>query len=99
MPCNWLKFADGTVAHIRTSGHRRRKKCFYCSNEHEFLCDYPVGKTKSGKKKDCDRPLCAKHTQKGVSENVDFCREHFPLAKAAYERRLARAAREIKNLR
>lgn len=98
MPCNWIKFADGTVAHIRTSG-RQRRKCFYCGVMHEYLCDYPVGKTKNGKLKTCDRPLCSSCTQKGVSENVDFCREHFPLAKAAYERRLARAAQEIKTLR
>jgi len=88
MPCNWVKIGD-TIAHIRTSG-RRRKNCFYCSSPHEFLCDFPIGKTKRGKNKDCNRPLCAKHSQKGVSENVDFCREHFPLAKAAYERRQAK---------
>jgi hypothetical protein len=36
--------------------------------------------------------MCGNCTQKGVSENVDFCREHFPLAKAAYERRQAKQA-------
>lgn len=81
---------DGTMAHIRTSGHRRPQKCVYCGKVSEFLCDYPVGKTRSGKKKDCDKPLCSNCTQKGVSADVDFCREHFPLAKAAYDRRLER---------
>jgi hypothetical protein len=88
MPCSWIKIGD-TVTHIRHS-RPRRKKCFYCAADHEFLCDFPVGKTKSGKKKDCDKPLCGEHTQKGVSKNVDFCREHFPLAKAAYERRMVK---------
>lgn len=71
-------------------GLPRPKKCFYCGKQSGFLCDFPVGKDKKGTKKTCDTPLCLNCTQKGVSHNVDFCREHYPLAKAAYERRIAR---------
>ena len=88
MPCQKIKIGDAEAIHC--SGRRRRKTCLYCSREHEFLCDFPVGKTKGGKVKTCDRPLCGKHSLKGVSEDVDFCREHYPIAKAAYERRTAR---------
>ena len=87
MPCRTVKFGNSTA--IICGSRSRTKKCFYCGKPSECLCDFPVGKTKAGKKKDCDRPLCAKCSQKGVSANVDFCREHYPLAKAAYERRCA----------
>lgn len=87
MNCETVKIGNQTA--IVCGRRRRRKLCNYCQSEHEFLCDFPVGKYKNGKKKDCDVPLCAKHTQKGISPNVDFCRKHFPLAKAAYERREA----------
>ncbi|MBS1793635.1 MAG: hypothetical protein JSS81_07270 [Acidobacteria bacterium] len=87
MPCETVKIGDSYA--IVCSRGRRRKTCLYCSREHEFLCDFPVGKTKGGKTKTCDRPLCRKHSLKGVSEGVDFCREHYPIAKAAYERRMA----------
>ena len=102
MPC--IPFRHGNATGFMCGRGQRRKKCFYCNSVHEFLCDFPVGKTAKGKKKDCDRPMCAKHTQKGVSENVDFCRVHYPLAKAAYERRkqklleTAKAKQESENV-
>jgi hypothetical protein len=68
-------------------GLPRPKPCFYCWKPSECLCDFPVKKFKNGKKKDCDRPLCTDCSQKGISPDVDFCREHFPIAKAAYLRR------------
>lgn len=86
MPCEKIKFGNSTAI-ICSRGHRP-KPCFYCGRPSDFLCDSPVGITKSGKKKDCDRALCVVCTQKGISKNVDFCREHYPKAKAAYERRL-----------
>jgi hypothetical protein len=87
MPCQPFKW--GNASGFICGRGRRIKRCYYCTEEHEFLCDFPIGKTKKGKNKDCSRPLCADCTQKGVSPNVDFCKDHFPLAKAAYERRLA----------
>lgn len=88
MPCNTVKI--GNSIGLLCSRGRRPKPCVYCGKSSEFLCDFPIGKTQKGKRKDCDRALCSECTQKGVSPDVDFCREHYPPAKAAYERRLAR---------
>ena len=85
MPSEEIDIGETKVV-ICTRG-RKLKRCTYCLKPHKFLCDYPVAKTKKGKLKTCDRPLCSDHTKKGVSDDVDFCREHYPLAKAAYERR------------
>lgn len=87
MPCVNLKIGNASAI---VCGLPRRKKCFYCGKPSEFLCDFPVGKKRNGKTKDCDRALCAGCTQKGVSENVDFCKTHYPIARAAFERRQAR---------
>lgn len=92
MPCRTLKIGNATA--IVCSRGQRTKPCYYCGMPSDFLCDYPVGKTKKGKKKDCDRALCKNCTQKGVNPEVDFCREHFPLAQAAYERRMNKTKRE-----
>jgi len=53
------------------------------------LCDYPI-RIPGKRKKDCDVPMCDACTSKGVTPGVDFCRAHYPLAKAAYERRTAK---------
>lgn len=82
----YLNFKVRNVSAI-ICGVPHRSKCQYCGKPSEFLCDFPVGKNKQGKKKTCDRKLCRNCSQKGISQNVDFCREHYPLAKAAYERR------------
>jgi hypothetical protein len=62
----------------------------------EFQCDFPIGVYKSGKRKgqkrDCDRHLCSVHAKHGVSPEVDFCFEHFPIAKQAYDRRKLKEA-------
>lgn len=88
MPCNWMRLPGGGVAHLNTT--RRIKRCIYCKAMHEFLCDFPVGeKNKKGKYKTCSAPLCSVHTQKGNNPEFDFCRPHFPVAAAAYERRKA----------
>lgn len=74
----------------------RRTKCyvFGCHDSSKFQCDFPVGEYKSGKKKGqkrtCDRHLCATHVRHGKTSGVDFCLDHFPIAKAAYERRMAK---------
>jgi hypothetical protein len=86
--CTEIKIGD--VKAIVCRGRGRRKKCHYCDGDEDFLCDFPVGKKRNGEKKDCDRSLCKNCTQKGVSPGVDFCREHYPIAKAAYEERQAR---------
>lgn len=86
MPCEKVKIGDNFA--IVCSRGRKAKNCFYCSRASEALCDYPIKKQKNGKFKTCDRNLCDVHRQKGVSANVDFCKEHYPLAKAAYERRM-----------
>lgn len=88
MPCNWLKMPDGTIAHLRTSG-KRIPKCWKCGLMSEFQCDFPMNRTRSGKiLKTCDRHLCTDHARHGKTEGVDFCEEHYPIALAAYQRRL-----------
>ena len=70
----------------------REPKCWRkCGLVSEFQCDFPVGVYMSGKRKgqkrDCNRHLCAEHARHGLTPNVDFCDEHYPIARAAYERR------------
>lgn len=71
---------------------RGGRRCWECPSGSKFQCDFPIGKYKSGKKKGrtrtCDRHLCGSHARHGVTEGIDFCSEHFPIARAAYERRL-----------
>jgi hypothetical protein len=85
MPCRKTKIGEETVAII--CSRERIKRCAYCSDEMVFLCDFPVRKLKNGKWKTCDKHLCGKHTLKGKSKEVDFCRDHYEKAKAAYNRR------------
>lgn len=86
MGCHWLKLPDGTVAHIRTSG--RTKQCYKCTQPSEFQCDFPTHRTQGGKVlKTCDRHLCRTHVSHGVTKGIDFCDEHYPIAKEAYEKR------------
>lgn len=88
MPCQRIKIGDSMIIACSRGG-RRPPVCFYCKKPSEALCDFPVKKLKT-KWKTCDRHLCRGHAKKGVSENVDFCREHYPMARAAYERRQAK---------
>lgn len=81
MGCNWKRFPDGTVAHFRTSG-KRSSRCHKCILVSEFQCDFPIGGGKT-----CDRHLCTDHVQHGATKGIDFCEEHYPIAKAAYEKR------------
>lgn len=69
----YLNFKVRNVSAI-ICGVPHRSKCQYCGKPSEFLCDFPVGKNKQGKKKTCDRKLCRNCSQKGISQNVDFCR-------------------------
>ncbi len=85
----WIKFGN-TIAHVRVS-RPRRKPCAYCDREHEFLCDFPMGSEET-----CDKRLCPEHRLKGVTPGIDFCPEHFEMAKAAYLRRMAKK-RDRKN--
>lgn len=70
---------------------RGRPKCKTHGRPSEFQCDFPIGRYKSGKKKgqirDCNRHLCSDCVMHGITPGVDFCKEHYPIAKAAYERR------------
>ena len=92
MPCYSLKDKDGKyLGKLCAKGGGNPKPCRYCGQMSEFLCDFPIGKTPSGRRKTCDMAMCADCTQKGNNPKFDFCRKHYPMAKAAYERRLARA--------
>lgn len=92
MPCLVIEIEPGFTAMICGVPAPQGKACFYCGKHSEFLCDYPViGKPWLGIKTTCDRALCRRCAMKGVSETVDFCRAHYELAKAAYERRVKNA--------
>ena len=92
MPCYPFKIGNST-GFICGRSRRKEKQCVYCGQISDFLCDFPVEKTKRGKLKTCDKPLCSDCTQKGVSPDVDFCKEHYPIAKAAYEKRISNKLR------
>lgn len=89
MACETIKINGGAA--IICGGRRRR--CYLCTDVSRYQCDFPIGRYKSGKKKGsvrtCDRHLCNFHAKHGVTNGVDFCPDHFPIAKAAYERRQA----------
>ena len=85
MPCYPIKIGESR-GFLCTRG-RRKTKCHYCSRSGDYLCDYPVEKKPDGTWKTCDKNLCSIHAKKGISGETDFCREHFHLAKAAYERK------------
>ncbi len=86
MPCNVVKTESGFAL---VCGGRRAKRCTYCNRPAPFLCDFPV--IRKGRKATCDAALCEACAQKGDNPDYDFCRPHFPLAKAAAERRKVRA--------
>lgn len=86
MPCVEIKIGDMTAL-VCGVPKRKAKTCFYCGDTSGFLCDFPIKVSRNGKKKTCDRALCAGCAKHGLSPDVDFCGSHYPLAKAAYERR------------
>lgn len=68
MPCEWLKMPDGTVAHIRTSG-QRKKLCKFCGEKSNNmkLCDFPVGNGRT-----CDSEMCLKCARTLGSQSTDI---------------------------
>jgi hypothetical protein len=90
MPCNPLIKDNKVVGFMCSRGRSRAKPCVYCKKPSTQLCDFPIEKLKNGKFKTCDMPLCLNCSQKGVSNDTDFCKPHFELAKEAYQRRLAK---------
>lgn len=94
MPCRIveIELPDGVARAIVCSRGGRNATCHACSRKSEYQCDMPLearygsGKNK-GRRKTCDRHLCPAHVKHGVTKGVDFCGEHYPIAKAAYERR------------
>lgn len=47
------------------------KPCHFCGAMTDYLCDYPIGNSKT-----CDLPLCDKHANKSGGD-VDFCPIHY----------------------
>jgi hypothetical protein len=87
MPCRTYRSEDGKVTGIICS-RERKVRCDYCERFSEYQCDFPVAK--HNKKRTCDRYLCSTHVRHGNTAGIDFCTEHYPIAKAAHERRMAR---------
>lgn len=76
MPCEKVKFDDGTVAIVCTRG-QRRVFCRWCARPRTKLCDYPLRGAKKGKT--CDAPLCDAHARE-VGPNQHYCPPHVELA-------------------
>lgn len=68
MPCQHVRFADGTSA-ILCGGRQPVKKC-RCGAKATKLCDW-----KTGNGKTCDAPLCASCSTAPAPEK-DLCPEH-----------------------
>jgi hypothetical protein len=69
-PCSWIKFPDGTVAHIRTA-KQRTPRCKFCGGPGAtLLCDFrlPNGKT-------CDAKMCHGCSMP-VGPDLDYCIDH-----------------------
>jgi hypothetical protein len=80
-----IPIPNGTAIICGARKNQRRPRCFYCGKPSDYLCDYPG----------CDRPCCSKHAQPGVTAGIDFCNDHYAVAKAAYEKRAARFVAEL----
>lgn len=58
-----------------TSVERRERDishCASCLDVGDFLCDFPVGESKT-----CDRPMCEDHRH-SVAPELDYCDAHYP---------------------
>jgi hypothetical protein len=66
MPCEHVKFADGSSA-IICSDRRTAKQCCSCGRACDFLCDWKVASRKSGT---CDRPICRTHVLKSDRRSI-----------------------------
>jgi hypothetical protein len=84
MPCDFVRFRDGTTAWIcsRQGRGRKPKPCCVCGRDSTRLCDHPVPSRKSGT---CDAPLCddcttvntsVKHLSVDVQDEFDLCPKH-----------------------
>lgn len=68
MPCTPFKLPNGATGIFC---HRSRtKRCGWCTQGGQFLCDWklPGGKT-------CDKPICSGHAQE-VAADKHLCPEH-----------------------
>jgi len=75
MPCEWIKFPDGTVAIVKHA-KRRQQKCRWCSKQSTKLCDFSISSPQQvTHRKTCDAPMCDEHA-KPVGPNIDYCPEH-----------------------
>lgn len=68
--------------YIEVHGHRaiicglpKRKRCSSCGAPADRMCDWKIGATRRGKRKDCDAPICARCSTMPAPDK-DLCREH-----------------------
>lgn len=69
--------------HIVVDGHHaiicgprvRAKRCSSCGAPADRLCDWRVGATRRGKRKDCDNPICSRCSTVPAPDK-DLCRDH-----------------------
>lgn len=77
-PC--IPFTDdqGRVVAFACTRGRRPPKCCACNSRGTFLCDFPMGSTKT-----CDRSICPEHAQRQGPDR-HYCPEHWtPTRRAA----------------
>lgn len=79
MPCYPIG-GDGWTGFVCTRGTRITRRCSVpgCRAPGEFLCDQPLGGSKTGKT--CDKPLCVQHAVE-VGTDRHLCPPHFTISK------------------
>jgi hypothetical protein len=76
MPCKVVNLGGGGVAIVRM-GKERSRKCSVCGRlvRDPKLCDFPVGRARTGAVNTCDRALCAT-CARHVDPDTDYCPQH-----------------------
>jgi hypothetical protein len=69
MPCQHVRFPDGTGAIV--CGPRRRQRC-HCGKPADLLCDWKTPGKGTGT---CDTPICSSCTTK-PAPGKDLCKRH-----------------------
>ncbi len=72
----FVRFPDGTTAHVCIRGNRSRKLCSApgCTAYADRACDFPVNVPRR-KSRTCDAPICNQHAAK-MGDEIDYCPPH-----------------------
>src|SRR5215472_4977136 len=79
MPCEFVKFPDGTTAIVcGPRAGRARCQVPQCGQDSVALCDYPV--QRKGKLTTRDMKLCSGHAKQAPDADKDYCPAHANLS-------------------